>query len=127
MFRGYYIPDTTEKERGLTMNNIIADILKEYKDEIIAFASEVVKTKSLTCQEGEVASLIAGKMEELGYDEITIDDMGNVLGRIGSGDAKLMFDSHMDTVVVNSCSIPIWILLLSMTSSSGPFLRSPER
>ena len=101
MFRGYYIPDTTEKERGLTMNNIIADILKEYKDEIIAFASEVVKTRSLTCQEGEVASLIAGKMEELGYDEITIDDMGNVLGRIGSGDAKLMFDSHMDTVVVN--------------------------
>ena len=71
MFRGYYIPDTTEKERSLTMNNIIADILKEYKDEIIAFASEVVKTRSLTCQEGEVASLIAGKMEELGYDEIT--------------------------------------------------------
>ena len=83
------------------MNNIITDILKEYKDEIIAFASEVVKTKSLTCQEGEVASIIAGKMEELGYDEVTIDDMGNVLGRIGSGDAKLMFDSHMDTVVVN--------------------------
>ena len=40
-------------------------------------------------------------MKALGYDEVIIDSMGNVLGRIGSGEKSILFDSHVDTVMVN--------------------------
>jgi putative selenium metabolism hydrolase len=39
-------------------------------------------------------------MEVLGYDEVKIDRYGNVLGRIGSGEKAILFDSHTDTVKV---------------------------
>ena len=71
-------------------------------DDFIKFAQKLVQTKSLTCQEREVASLVEEKMKDLGYDEVTVDSVGNVLGRIGNGAKILMFDSHMDTVTVNN-------------------------
>ena len=40
-------------------------------------------------------------MKELGYDEVTVDSMGNVIGRIGEGEKSILFDSHVDTVEVN--------------------------
>jgi putative selenium metabolism hydrolase len=39
-------------------------------------------------------------MKALGYDEVIIDSMGNLLGRIGSGEKAILFDSHVDTVEV---------------------------
>jgi putative selenium metabolism hydrolase len=39
-------------------------------------------------------------MLALGYDEVIIDSMGNVLGRIGNGEKSILFDSHVDTVEV---------------------------
>jgi len=39
-------------------------------------------------------------MIALGYDEVTIDSMGNVVGKIGNGEKVIMFDSHVDTVEV---------------------------
>lgn len=71
-------------------------------DDFIKFAQKLVQTKSLTCQEREVAFLVEEKMKDLGYDEVTVDSVGNVLGRIGNGAKILMFDSHMDTVTVNN-------------------------
>ncbi|MCK7538393.1 MAG: M20/M25/M40 family metallo-hydrolase [Marinilabiliales bacterium] len=38
------------------------------------------------------------QMEEAGFDEVFIDGMGNVIGRIGSGKKILAIDGHMDTV-----------------------------
>ena len=68
------------------------DTLKKLKnietfvhDDFIKFAQKLVQTKSLTCQEREVASLVEEKMKNLGYDEVTMDSVGNVLGRIGNG------------------------------------------
>ncbi len=39
-------------------------------------------------------------MRALGYEEVTIDSMGNLLGRIGDGEKSILFDSHVDTVEV---------------------------
>jgi putative selenium metabolism hydrolase len=39
-------------------------------------------------------------MQKAGFDEIRIDPMGNILGRIGSGKTVIMMDSHTDTVGV---------------------------
>ncbi len=44
--------------------------------------------------------LLKKKMNTLGYDEVIIDSMGNVVGRIGHGEKVIMFDSHIDTVEV---------------------------
>ena len=40
-------------------------------------------------------------MTALGYDEVIIDAMGNLVGRIGKGEKSILFDSHVDTVQVN--------------------------
>ena len=39
-------------------------------------------------------------MEKLGYDQIIFDDIGNIIGIIGNGEKKILFDSHIDTVEV---------------------------
>jgi acetylornithine deacetylase/succinyl-diaminopimelate desuccinylase-like protein len=68
------------------------------KTELVEFAQSLVRTKSLSGQEEEIIRLVERKMLSLGFDEVSIDSMGNVLGRIGSGEKKIMFDSHVDTV-----------------------------
>ncbi|MGB5342775.1 MAG: M20/M25/M40 family metallo-hydrolase [Thermoanaerobaculia bacterium] len=63
---------------------------------------QMIRTLSLPGHEGELASLVANEMHDLGYDEIRIDEVGNVLGRIeGRGQAPaLMFNTHLDHVDV---------------------------
>ena len=39
-------------------------------------------------------------MKALGYDDVRVDGMGNLVGRVGQGGRKLLFDSHTDTVAV---------------------------
>jgi putative selenium metabolism hydrolase len=62
----------------------------------------MIRTLSLPGHEGELAALVAHEMQELGYDEVRIDEVGNVLGRItGRGQAaELMFNTHLDHVDV---------------------------
>ncbi len=72
------------------------EIFERIKDDAVAFAQKVVQTKSMTCDEKGVAELVKAKMEELGYDEVTVDATGNVLG--GS-----------DMVRKKYCLIPTWI------------------
>lgn len=63
---------------------------------------QMIRTPSLPGEEGEMAKLVAHEMRDLGYDEVRIDEAGNVLGRIaGRGDAPdLMFNTHLDHVDV---------------------------
>lgn len=60
----------------------------------------------MICREQAAAELTAHTMQRLGYDAVTIDEMGNVLGCMGSGNPRLLFDSHLDTVTVNDR--PAW-------------------
>ncbi|MCP3890115.1 MAG: YgeY family selenium metabolism-linked hydrolase [Desulfobulbaceae bacterium] len=71
------------------------------ENEVIAFTQELVRIKSYTHDEEEIVKCISRKMISLGYDEIILDDFGNVAGRIGNGDTTILFDSHCDTVAVN--------------------------
>ena len=68
--------------------------------ELINFTQNLVRIKSVTGDEEEIIRFIEKKMKEIGYDEIIVDSMGNVVGRIGDGKNALMFDSHIDTVAV---------------------------
>ena len=70
------------------------------KEGLIEFTQSLVRIKSLSGQEAEIIKFIEGKMIALGYDEVTIDSMGNLVGRIGNGEKAIMFDSHVDTVEI---------------------------
>jgi len=66
---------------------------------LIVFTQRLVQTPSLPGHEGAVAQLVKSEMQRLGYDEVTVDHAGNVVGMIrGSGGPMLMFNAHMDHV-----------------------------
>ncbi len=64
------------------------------------FVCRLVQTPSLPGQESKVAGLVAQEMQRLGYDEVTTDAVGNVIGvvRGQAGGAGLLFDGHIDQV-----------------------------
>jgi putative selenium metabolism hydrolase len=67
---------------------------------IVKFLRDLIAIKSLSSQEEEVIHRIKKEMELCGYDEVTIDPMGNILGRIGKGKHIVALDAHVDTVDV---------------------------
>ena len=77
---------------------------ERYRDDVTGFLRSMVAIPSFSCEEGDVAQRIAGEMEDLGYDEVFADPMGNVVGRIGDGKTKIVLDAHMDTVGVGDPS-----------------------
>jgi putative selenium metabolism hydrolase len=60
--------------------------------------SKLVKIKSLSTGEQAMADELKRQMLEAGFDEVRIDGLGNVIGRIGNGSRILAFDGHIDTV-----------------------------
>lgn len=71
-----------------------------HADETAANLSRLVQIPSVSLQEKQVIHELANQMEAAGFDEVRIDGLGNVIGRIGSGSRMLAFDAHMDTVDV---------------------------
>jgi len=77
----------------------LSAIARACQPELIGFAQRLVQTPSLPGNEGEVANLIQVEMGRLGFDEVTTDHVGNVIGRVRGGDGPvLMFNGHMDHV-----------------------------
>ena len=76
-------------------------LTRDIKAELIEFTQSLIRIKSMSGQEEEIIKFIEQKMRALGYDEVIIDSMGNLLGRIGNGEKTILFDSHVDTVAVN--------------------------
>ncbi len=66
----------------------------------IAFLKDLVRIPSVSGQEGQIAQRLAEEMERVGFNQVTVDKVGNVLGRIGAGSHRLIFNAHMDTVGV---------------------------
>jgi putative selenium metabolism hydrolase len=82
----------------LELSRTIYDKAKEYADYTAQNLSTLIKHKSLSCREKEVASDIKIMMEEAGFDKVKIDGLGNVIGRIGNGKKIIAIDGHIDTV-----------------------------
>jgi putative selenium metabolism hydrolase len=75
------------------------------QQQMIAFLRDLVRTSSLSCQESAVAARIADEMRAVGFRDVAMDRIGNVVGRIGRGNGPvLLFDGHMDTVGVSDPS-----------------------
>lgn len=68
----------------------------------IDLCSRLIQAKSYSGEEREVVSVIEQEMCRLGYDEVTIDAYGNVIGCIHGNrpGPKILLDGHIDTVPV---------------------------
>lgn len=82
------------------MSNEYYTAAKALEKNIATFLSDIVKIPSLSAQEGPVVQRIKEEMEKLGYDEVVIDPLGNILGRIGNGEKVIAIDGHVDVVDV---------------------------
>lgn len=80
----------------------IHELSEKYRDYTAANLSELVKIKSLSTREKEVQLRLKEQMEQAGFDEVRIDGLGNVIGRIGNGNKILAIDGHMDTVDIGN-------------------------
>jgi len=67
---------------------------------MVHFLRDLIAIPAESSQEGPVIQRIQREMKKVGFDEILVDPMGNILGRIGSGNKIIMMDSHTDTVGV---------------------------
>ena len=84
------------------MFNKILDLAQRHERAIVGFLRDLIATRSVSAQEGDVIRRIEREMAACGYDEIRIDAMGNILGRIGNGPRVVALDAHVDTVDVGN-------------------------
>jgi len=66
--------------------------------EILEFLLDLLAIPSPSGKEGPAIERIAGEMHRLSFDEVRIDGLGNVIGRVGRGPRLIAFDAHVDTV-----------------------------
>ena len=67
----------------------------------VDFTRRLIQTPSMPYEEALVAELIAAEMQELGFDRVWLDEIGNVYGRIDGRDphlGALVLNSHTDHV-----------------------------
>lgn len=78
-----------------------ANIMDRLLDDCVDFAQRLIQTPSMPRQEATLAELVANEMRMAGFDEIWLDGIGNVSGRIFGQDRSLgtlVLNSHLDHV-----------------------------
>ncbi len=86
------------------INNLLK-AARLHETDIVSFLRDIVKIPSFSGQEKHVISRIANEMERVGFDNVTIDPLGNVIGKIGTGRKVIAMDAHIDTVEVGNESL----------------------
>jgi putative selenium metabolism hydrolase len=74
------------------------------REQVVDFTQRLIRTPSLPGDEGAVAEIVAAEMRSLHYDDVSIDEAGNVIGRMkptaaGKG-KRVMLNTHLDHVDV---------------------------
>ena len=77
---------------------------ESHRADMSRFLRAMISHPSESCEEGEVVACIKAEMESLGYDEVKVDGLGNVMGFMGEGDKIIAIDSHIDTVGIGNLS-----------------------
>jgi acetylornithine deacetylase/succinyl-diaminopimelate desuccinylase-like protein len=82
------------------MYDLLRSKLEGVQGEMLSFAQELLRTRSLSRQESGAAALVAQRMRTAGFDSVTTDNFGNVVGVLhGVEDGpNLLLTSHLDTV-----------------------------
>jgi putative selenium metabolism hydrolase len=80
----------------------LMEAARKSERELVRFLRDLIAIKSLSSQEEKVIQRIGEEMDRWRYDEVTVDPMGNILGRIGKGKRVIALDAHADTVDVGN-------------------------
>ena len=73
-------------------------LVEANRDNIITFLRELCAIPSHDSLIKDVGERAAAEMQKLGFRKTWFDRMGNIVGEIGDGPKKIVFDSHIDTV-----------------------------
>ena len=82
----------------------IARLAEHYTPDMVRFLREMIAIPAESGGERPVIERVRAEMEACGFDEIRVDPMGNILGRVGSGKTVIALDAHLDTVGVGDPS-----------------------
>lgn len=80
----------------------IKKVANDYNADMTAFLRKMISYPSESCHEGEVVACIKAEMGKLGFDEVKVDGLGNVMGFMGNGDKIIAIDGHIDTVGIGN-------------------------
>lgn len=71
---------------------------------VVDFCAELLRIESTPGNERRAVERAAQEMADLGYDDVRIDEHGNLLGRIGPEDGRpvLVLDAHIDTIPLHA-------------------------
>ncbi len=93
---------TALRRKSMELAKSILDASEKYTNYTANNLSKLVKKKSLSTKENAVALELKLLMMEAGFDEVMIDGLGNVIGRIGRGKKVIALDGHIDTVDIGN-------------------------
>jgi putative selenium metabolism hydrolase len=82
----------------------IARLADKYTPDMVTFLREMIAIPGESGEERAVVERVRTEMERAGFDEIMVDGLGNILGRVGSGRTVIAMDAHLDTVGVGDPS-----------------------
>ncbi|OGU01261.1 MAG: selenium metabolism hydrolase [Gemmatimonadetes bacterium GWC2_71_10] len=82
----------------------VARLADGYTSDMVLFLRDMIAIPSESTQERPVVERARAEMERCGFDEIKVDGLGNILGRVGSGTTVIALDAHLDTVGVGDPS-----------------------
>jgi putative selenium metabolism hydrolase len=79
---------------------LIREKAKAYRDYTAQNLAKLIQVPGFSCTEKERVLLLKKLCEEAGMEDLRIDGLGSLLGRVGSGRKVLVIDAHIDTVGV---------------------------
>lgn len=82
------------------MRETIHSTAESLRDEMKDLLREIVAIPSPGGEEGAVIERLKKAMLEFGFADVHVDEMGNLLGRMGTGRRLIAIDGHCDTVGV---------------------------
>jgi putative selenium metabolism hydrolase len=91
-------PLTVDRE----FEKAVSRLAEQASPRCVEFLHDLVTLPSPSRGERLACERVMREMKELGYHDVHLDDMGNVLGRFGSGPRILAFDAHIDTVGISN-------------------------
>jgi len=88
------------------MREKITSIATSIHDDLINLLRDMIAIPSYSGKEGAVIERMKQEMQNLGYDQVWVDPLGNLLGRIGSGNKVIAIDGHCDTCLLYTSPSP---------------------
>ena len=80
----------------------IKDLSEKYRSYTAEVLGKMIRVPGFSGKEKDRCEVIVKLCREAGFDEVYIDGLGSVVGRVGHGPKKLAFDAHIDTVEVGT-------------------------